>query len=78
MAGNIARQLQEWGCDVNTKFNEGFINKKKYIDEKTNHTLLRVDIEPEIKHILAQDLRTVLTKAEEKWDAIVIADYGKG
>ena len=40
MAGNVARQLQEWGCDVNTKFNEEFINKKKYIDERTNHTLL--------------------------------------
>ena len=78
MAGNVARQLQEWKCNVDTKFNEEFINKKKYIDEKTNHTLLRVDIEPEVKHILPQELRMLLTSAEDKWDAIVVSDYGKG
>ena len=78
MAGNVARQLQEWKCNVDTKFNEEFINKKKYIDEKTNHTLLRVDIEPEVKHILPQELRMLLINAEDKWDAIVVADYGKG
>jgi len=78
MAANVARQLQEWGCDVNTKFNDEFINKKKYIDEKTNHTFLRVDIEPEVKHILPQELRMILINAEDKWDAIVVSDYGKG
>jgi len=78
MAGNVARQLIEWGCAVHTKFNDGFICKKKYIDEKTNHTLLRVDTENEIKHILPQDLRMLLLKAEEKWDAIIVSDYGKG
>jgi len=78
MAGNVARQLQQWGCVVNTKFNDEFICKKKYIDNKTNHTFLRVDIEPEVKKILPQDLRLFLTNAEDKWDAIVIADYGKG
>jgi len=78
MAGNVARQLEAWKCDVFTKFNKGFICKKKYIDEKTNHTLLRVDIEPDIKHILPQDLRLLLVNAEDKWDAIVVSDYGKG
>ena len=67
MAGNVARQLKEWGCAVDTKFNEEFICKKKFIDQENN-----------IKHILAQDLRTVLIHAEEKWDAIVVSDYGKG
>jgi len=78
MAGNVARQLQQWGCDIHTKTQDEFICKKKYIDEKTNHTLLRVDIEPDVKHILAQDLRMLLVNAEDKWDAIVIVDYGKG
>ena len=78
MAGNVARQLKEWGCAVDTKFNDEFICKKKFIDEKTNHTLLRVDTEPKVKHILPQDLRRVLFHAEVKWDAIVISDYGKG
>jgi len=78
MAGNVARQLKAWECDVFTKFNDEFICKKKYIDEKTNHTLLRVDIEPAVKHILPQDLRMLLLKAEEKWDAIIVSDYGKG
>lgn len=78
MGGNVARQLEQWGCNVYPKFNDEFICKKKYIDEKTNHTLLRVDIEPKIKHILPQDLRYLLIKSEEKWDAIVVADYGKG
>ena len=78
MAGNVARQLEQWGCAVHTKFNDGFICKKKYIDEKTNHTFLRVDVENEIKHILPQDLRMLLLNAEEKWDAIIVSDYGKG
>lgn len=78
MAGNVARQLKEWGCDVYTKFNDGFICKKKYIDEKTNHTLLRVDTENKIKPILAQDLSMLLLNAKEKWDAIIVSDYGKG
>jgi len=78
MAGNVARQLEQWGCAVHTKFNDGFICKKKYIDEKTNHTLLRVDTENEIKRILPQDLRMLLLNAEEKWDAIIVSDYGKG
>ena len=78
MAGNVARQLIEWKCNVFTKFNDEFICKKKYIDEKTNHTLLRVDIEPEVKHILPQELRMLLVSAREKWDAIVVVDYGKG
>ena len=78
MAGNVARQLQEWKCNVFTKFNDEFICKKKYIDEKTNHTFLRVDIEPEVKHILPQELRMLLISAEDKWDAIVVSDYGKG
>jgi len=78
MAGNVARQLTEWKCNVFTKFNDEFICKKKYIDEKTNHTFLRVDIEPEVKHILPQELRMLLVNAEDKWDAIVVSDYGKG
>ena len=78
MAGNVARQLKEWKCNVDTKFNKEFISKKKYIDQKTNHTLLRVDIEPEVKHILPQELRMLLVNAEDKWDAIVVSDYGKG
>ena len=78
MAGNVARQLQEWKCNVFTKFNDEFICKKKYIDEKTNHTFLRVDIEPEVKHILPQELRMLLINAEDKCDAIVVSDYGKG
>jgi bifunctional ADP-heptose synthase (sugar kinase/adenylyltransferase) len=78
MAGNVARQLVAFGAHVDTKFNEEFICKKKYIDERTNYTFLRVDIEPKVKHILAQDLRLLLVNAKEKWDAIVVSDYGKG
>ncbi len=78
MAGNVSRQLQQWDCDVFTKTQDEFICKKKYIDEKTNHTILRVDIEPEVKTILPQELRLLLTNAEDKWDAIVVSDYGKG
>ena len=78
MAGNVARQLREWGCSVDAKFNDEFICKKKFIDEKTNHTLLRVDTEPEVKSILPQDLRLLLCDAEDKWDAIIVSDCGKG
>lgn len=78
MAGNVARQLEEWGCYVDTKFNEEFICKKKYIDQKTNHTIIRVDIENDICRIQPDNLDELLYNADEKWDAIIVSDYGKG
>jgi len=78
MAGNVARQLEEWGCNVDKKFNEEFICKHKYIDEKTNHTFLRVDTETSVQRIQSDELRQLVTSATDKWDAIIVSDYGKG
>ena len=78
MAGNVARQLKEWDCYVDTKFNEEFICKRKYIDEKTNHTIIRVDTENTVNRIQSDNLNELLHNANEKWDGIIVSDYGKG
>lgn len=76
MAGNVARQFEALGCNVLRLTNVAPIEKRKYIDYKTNHTFIRIDQEENIdslnidvfnKHIQLRD-----------WDAVVISDYGKG
>jgi D-beta-D-heptose 7-phosphate kinase/D-beta-D-heptose 1-phosphate adenosyltransferase len=78
MAGNVTRQFEEWGCIVDKKYNTEFICKHKYIDEKTNHTIIRVDTENNVSRIDSENLDELVHHAEQKWDAIVVSDYGKG
>ena len=74
MAANVYENLKALGAEVHfhTRFKE---NKRRYIDIKSNHQLLRVDEEiPQegFDHII-YDLIYY-----ETYDAIVISDYGKG
>jgi len=71
MAWNVRNNLQAFGIEVYMLTNKEKIYKTRYIDEKYNHQILRVDIED------------VLSPMEykipnEKFDAIVISDYNKG
>lgn len=71
MAWNVRENLKSFGLEVFMLTNEEQIVKTRYIDEKYNHQILRVDTEDPIK---AMDCDL----PQDKFDAIVISDYDKG
>jgi bifunctional ADP-heptose synthase (sugar kinase/adenylyltransferase) len=71
MAWNVYNNLKSFGLDVYMMTNEEKIIKTRYIDEKTNQQILRVDEEV---HCKPMDCEI----PNEKYDAIVISDYDKG
>jgi len=71
MAWNVKGNLQAFGIEVRMLTNEEKIIKTRYIDEKYNHQILRVDTEDPVKPMEC-DL------PKDHFDAIVISDYDKG
>ena len=71
MAGNVRKNLEALGCDVN--FLHGAVSKKnRLIDHRTKQQLLRIDHDAESNPI------TFETSIPPIYDAIVISDYNKG
>tara|TARA_R100001443_G_scaffold11106_1_gene20743 strand:+ start:281 stop:1012 length:732 start_codon:yes stop_codon:yes gene_type:complete len=71
MAWNVFNNLDAFGIEIDILTNEEEIIKTRYIDEKSNHQIMRYDEEPEIKpfpHAFPQG----------NYDALVISDYDKG
>jgi D-beta-D-heptose 7-phosphate kinase/D-beta-D-heptose 1-phosphate adenosyltransferase len=71
MAWNVYNNLRSFGLSVYMLTNEEKIVKTRYIDEKTNQQILRLDEETEVKPMTYEI-------PNEKYDAIVISDYDKG
>ena len=71
MAWNVRQNLSSFGIEVYIMTNQETITKTRYIDEKYNQQLLRVDDEPDLKPIEYKI-------PDEKFDALVISDYNKG
>jgi len=71
MAWNVKENLIAFGIDVYILTNQEKITKTRYIDEKHNHQILRVDDEPIIKEMDYE-------LPDCKYDALVISDYNKG
>lgn len=71
MAGNVYSNLSSFGLNITMFTNKESITKTRYIDEKSNQQILRVDEECDIKP-LGDD--TPL----EGFDVLVISDYNKG
>jgi len=74
MAGNVYENLKRFGVECDLITNAEKIVKQRYVDEKTNHTFLRVDTNDKVKSIKfnPSDIK------RKNYKAIVIADYGKG
>jgi bifunctional ADP-heptose synthase (sugar kinase/adenylyltransferase) len=71
MAGNVRKNLEELGCNVD--FLRGKPSEKnRLIDERTKQQLLRVDRDVE------SDPITFETVIPSGYDAFVISDYNKG
>jgi len=71
MAWNVYNNLKPFGLDVYMMTNEEKITKTRYIDEKSNQQILRLDEE-----VLCKPMHYEIP--DEQYDAIVISDYNKG
>ena len=71
MAWNVRDNLMSFGMEVYIATNEETIIKTRYIDEKYNQQILRVDDEPSVKLMDYQI-------PDGEFDALVISDYNKG
>lgn len=71
MAWNVRENLIAFGLDVYMLTNQEKIIKTRYIDEKYNQQILRVDNEVKLKP-MSYDV------PDQNYDAIVISDYDKG
>jgi len=82
MAWNVYNNLKAFGLDVYMLTNDEKIIKTRYIDEKSNQQILRVDEEPSIIPLPHQqpfhERSTSDPPADDWYDIMVISDYNKG
>ena len=71
MAWNVYNNLLAFDTEVYLLTNQEKITKTRYIEEKSNQQILRIDVEEEVKQ-LDYEMK------EEPYDALVISDYDKG
>ena len=76
MAGNVAKNLEGLGHEVTLVTNKEYIEKRRVIDERFFHHMIRIDSEPEVSPFKMSMI------PEEKimylYDGFVISDYCKG
>lgn len=70
MALNVFNNLTAFGLDITFYTNEEVVYKTRYVDEKSNQQILRVDKEVDIKPFDKE--------LKDEYDVIVISDYNKG
>ena len=71
MAWNVKENLQSFGIDVCIITHKENIVKRRYIDQRYNQQMLRVDFEDHVEPMYHKI-------SDEGYDAIVISDYDKG
>ena len=71
MAGNVCLNLQAFGIDITFLTNPEKITKTRFIDERSNVQLFRVDNEQRVKPLM-------LPISTDNFDAVVISDCDKG
>ncbi len=72
MAANVAANLKALGADVNLYTNDTKIKKIRYVDNRSNQMVLRVDENDNCERI------DILQWRLDEYNAIVISDYCKG
>ena len=76
MAANVNENLKSLGITVNFLTNREKIIKTRYVDERSNQQIMRLDTEPVIKPLREAELRMAAMHCD--YDAVVISDYDKG
>lgn len=74
MAANVKNNLESFGCDVDFMTGGKKSIKRRYIDEKSNQHIVRVD-EDNISPPFNPELKSL---EFSQYNAIVISDYDKG
>jgi D-beta-D-heptose 7-phosphate kinase/D-beta-D-heptose 1-phosphate adenosyltransferase len=77
MAGNVEKNLNALGCEVEFITNKNYksIIKTRYVDEKTNHMFIRIDTKSDPKTHY-KDYSSEINLGN--YSAVVISDYNKG
>ena len=75
MAANVVQNLKALGANVTFITNQNVITKTRYVDDKTNHLMIRVDTGD--SDVIPCDLEN-LDVAIDSYDAVVISGYCKG
>ena len=74
MAGNVYQNVIALGMPATLKTNQEVIEKKRFVEEQTNHMFLRVDTgEKSVNRI--QDLTKGMLQS---FNLVIISDYNKG
>ena len=76
MAANVNENLKSLGINVNFLTNKEKITKTRYVDERSNQQIMRLDTESEVKPLREAELRMAAMHLE--YDAVIISDYDKG
>ena len=76
MAANVHENLKSLGITVNFLTNRESITKTRYVDEKSNQQIMRLDTEPDVTQI--QQHQIMIAAMHQQYDAIVVSDYNKG
>lgn len=74
MARNVYENLRSLDMEVDLITNDEQITKTRYVDEKTNQIIIRVDSE---KNSISK-IKNLYDIEFSKYDAIIISDYNKG
>ena len=77
MARNVVSNLEALGCDVECISNDNSIKKIRYVDNRSNQMVLRVDKNDRCRSINSEELEYI-EKNLNDFDAVVISDYCKG
>ena len=85
MARNVLNNVEALGSTVYSITNDNSIRKIRYVDEKSNQLVLRVDehdycdrIDEKVRNGIEGNVFTPIMSNRTKVDAIIISDYDKG
>jgi len=73
MAANVHENLLALGVNADLITNPEYVKKKRFVDQKTNNILLRIDVGDNVKRIEGLENINI-----ESYDAVIISDYNKG
>ena len=74
MAGNVASNLLGLGCNVMLITDDSVATKTRYIDERSNQHLVRVDTSRSVEPLNVNRFDQI----KDEIDAVIFSDYNKG
>lgn len=74
MAANVYENIKSLGVDVDLITNDVMVTKTRYVEEKTNHQIIRIDSE----NTRLKRIENIDKIDFSKYCAVIISDYNKG